>query len=164
LQRPDKRERRLGSPTAASTCCMWHARYLAGARQYCDVLVVAINSDRSVQQLKGAHRPLVPAEERAELISHLEAVDYVVIFDGRDVRELLTILRSSHIKGPITRSTPSRTRRGMASRRSCYRWDAKSHSSTDLLRTILESAAERMRTPRLEPAKAGSRASGGTAN
>ena len=59
-----------------------HVRYLEGARQQGDVLVVGVNSDRSVRQLKGAERPLLPEEARAELLAAMEAVDYVVIFDN----------------------------------------------------------------------------------
>jgi rfaE bifunctional protein nucleotidyltransferase chain/domain len=59
-----------------------HVRYLAAARRLGDVLVVGINSDRSVRRLdKGADRPLVSEGDRAEVIAALEAVDYVTIFD-----------------------------------------------------------------------------------
>jgi rfaE bifunctional protein nucleotidyltransferase chain/domain len=58
-----------------------HARYLADARSLGDLLIVAVNSDRSVRDLKGAGRPIFPQEERAELLAALEAVDYVTIFD-----------------------------------------------------------------------------------
>src|SRR2546423_12959777 len=58
-----------------------HARYLGQARALGDLLVVGLNSDRSVRGLKGASRPLVPEDERAEMLAGLEAVDYVSIFD-----------------------------------------------------------------------------------
>ena len=59
-----------------------HTRYLADARTHGDVLVVAVNSDRSVRaQDKGADRPITPEHERAELLSALAAVDAVVVFD-----------------------------------------------------------------------------------
>ena len=58
-----------------------HTRYLAEARKLGDVLIVAINSDRSVRALKGDGRPIFPQEERAEVLAALEAVDYVTIFD-----------------------------------------------------------------------------------
>jgi D-glycero-beta-D-manno-heptose 1-phosphate adenylyltransferase len=58
-----------------------HTRYLAEARQLGDLLIVAINSDRSVRALKGDGRPIFPQEERAEILAALEAVDYVTIFD-----------------------------------------------------------------------------------
>lgn len=59
-----------------------HTRYLTEARKLGDLLIVAINSDRSVRTLKGDGRPLFPQEERAEILAALEAVDYVTIFDS----------------------------------------------------------------------------------
>jgi D-beta-D-heptose 7-phosphate kinase/D-beta-D-heptose 1-phosphate adenosyltransferase len=58
-----------------------HTRCLAEARKFGDVLVVAINNDRSVRALKGPGRPLQPEAERAEILAALTAVDYVTIFD-----------------------------------------------------------------------------------
>src|SRR5882672_3102403 len=58
-----------------------HVRYLAAARALGDALVVAINSDRSVRELKGAGRPLIPELERAEVLAALRQVTYVTIFD-----------------------------------------------------------------------------------
>ena len=58
-----------------------HTRYLAEARKQGDVLLVALNSDRSVQALKGSERPILPDYERAEILAALESVDYVTIFD-----------------------------------------------------------------------------------
>ena len=58
-----------------------HTRYLAEARRLGDVLLVAVNSDRSVGALKGPGRPIFPENERAEILAALEAVDYVTIFD-----------------------------------------------------------------------------------
>jgi D-beta-D-heptose 7-phosphate kinase/D-beta-D-heptose 1-phosphate adenosyltransferase len=66
-----------------------HIRGLEQARALGDLLVVAINSDASVRQLKGDGRPLVPQEERAEILAALAAVDYVVIFDELTPRELI---------------------------------------------------------------------------
>ena len=78
-----------------------HVRYLQAARQQGDVLVVGVNSDRSVAALKGPERPLLPAEARAELVAALEPVDYVVIFDELTVEALLSELRPDvHCKGP----------------------------------------------------------------
>lgn len=58
-----------------------HTRYLADARKLGDLLIVAVNSDRSVRALKGEGRPIFPQEERAEILAALEAVDYVTVFD-----------------------------------------------------------------------------------
>ena len=77
-----------------------HLRYLQAAGQQGDVLVVAINDDDSVLRLKGPGRPLMPASERAELLSALEPVDYVVIFEGDSPAALLDDLRPDvHCKG-----------------------------------------------------------------
>jgi len=70
-----------------------HIRCLEQARALGDLLVVAINSDASVRQLKGDPRPLVPHEERAEILAALAAVDYVVIFDAPTPRDLVAALR-----------------------------------------------------------------------
>ncbi len=78
-----------------------HLRYLQAAREEADALVVAINNDASVASLKGVGRPIVPAEERAELLAALTPVDYVVIFDGDSPAPLLAELRPDvHCKGP----------------------------------------------------------------
>ena len=69
-----------------------HVRCLEQARALGDLLIVAINSDASVRQLKGDGRPLVPQDERAEVLAALAAVDYVVIFDALTPRELLARL------------------------------------------------------------------------
>jgi D-beta-D-heptose 7-phosphate kinase/D-beta-D-heptose 1-phosphate adenosyltransferase len=58
-----------------------HIRYLQEAKKLGDCLIVALNSDNSVRKLKGEKRPLVPEEERAEIISSLSCVDYVIIFE-----------------------------------------------------------------------------------
>ncbi len=77
-----------------------HLRYLQAARQLGDLLVVAINSDSSVRQLKGENRPLVPEDERAEMLAGLECVDYVVIFPESTPIDLLSELKPNiHVKG-----------------------------------------------------------------
>jgi len=70
-----------------------HIRYLRGAKALGGKLVVAINSDASVRLLKGEGRPLMPAEERAEIVASLTDVDAVVIFDEPDVRALIREIR-----------------------------------------------------------------------
>jgi rfaE bifunctional protein nucleotidyltransferase chain/domain len=66
-----------------------HVRYLAAARALGDALVVAINSDRSVRELKGPDRPVFAEAERAEILAALRNVDYVVIFDDISPRSLI---------------------------------------------------------------------------
>ena len=69
-----------------------HVRYLAHARELGDALVVAINSDRSVRELKGPDRPVFDQDERAEILAALRHVDYVVIFDDISPRSLIAKL------------------------------------------------------------------------
>ncbi len=59
-----------------------HVRYLTSARTLGDVLIVGLNSDKSTRAIKGKTRPIVPEQERAEVLLGLEAVDYVVLFDA----------------------------------------------------------------------------------
>jgi D-beta-D-heptose 7-phosphate kinase/D-beta-D-heptose 1-phosphate adenosyltransferase len=66
-----------------------HVRYLAQARELGDALVVAINSDRAVRELKGPDRPVFDQDERAEILAALRHVDYVVIFDEISPRTLI---------------------------------------------------------------------------
>jgi D-beta-D-heptose 7-phosphate kinase/D-beta-D-heptose 1-phosphate adenosyltransferase len=69
-----------------------HVRYLAHARELGDALVVAINSDRSVRELKGPDRPVFDENERAEILAALRHVDYVVVFDDISPRGLISRL------------------------------------------------------------------------
>jgi len=69
-----------------------HVRYLAEARALGDVLLVAINSDRTVRELKGEGRPITNESERAEILAAMRQVDYVTIFDDISPRSLITKL------------------------------------------------------------------------
>jgi D-beta-D-heptose 7-phosphate kinase/D-beta-D-heptose 1-phosphate adenosyltransferase len=70
-----------------------HSRYLTQARALGDLLVVGLNSDRSVRALKGPARPIVPQSERRELLLALKAVDYVCIFDEETPLKLIQEVR-----------------------------------------------------------------------
>jgi len=70
-----------------------HIRYLEGARSLGDILVVGVNSDHSVRNLKGPNRPILPEEERAEILSGLESVNYITIFDEPTPLELISFLQ-----------------------------------------------------------------------
>ena len=88
-----------------------HIRYLAGARELGDVLVVGINSDEQVALQKGTGRPVLPAMERAEIVAALESVTYVTIFNESTVEELLLALKPDvHAKGTdyTTETVPER--------------------------------------------------------
>ena len=70
-----------------------HVRYLRKAKQRGDVLVIGVNTDRSVKKIKGEKRPVVPEKERAEILSALESVDYIVLFDEPNPLRLIEALR-----------------------------------------------------------------------
>ncbi|HLG65296.1 MAG TPA: adenylyltransferase/cytidyltransferase family protein [Ktedonosporobacter sp.] len=77
-----------------------HVRYLQEARNLGDFLVLALNSDESVQRLKGAGRPLVPEMERAEILAALTCIDYVTIFPEATASALLKLLQPAiYVKG-----------------------------------------------------------------
>jgi len=69
-----------------------HVRYLEEAKSLGDILVVGVNSDASVRSLKGPNRPILPEEERAEILSGLGCVDYVTIFDEPTPSNLISLL------------------------------------------------------------------------
>jgi D-beta-D-heptose 7-phosphate kinase/D-beta-D-heptose 1-phosphate adenosyltransferase len=70
-----------------------HIRYLEEARSLGDILVVGVNSNRSVRNLKGPQRPILSEEERAEILSGLECVNYIIIFDEPTPIELISFLQ-----------------------------------------------------------------------
>lgn len=77
-----------------------HIRLLESARSLGDILILALNTDASVQRLKGPTRPLIPENERAELAAALQAVDAVTFFDEDTPRELIAaVLPDILIKG-----------------------------------------------------------------
>ncbi len=77
-----------------------HVRYLAEARALGDALLVAVNSDRTVRELKGDSRPIINEDERAELLAALRQVDYVTIFDDISPRSLIAnVLPDVLVKG-----------------------------------------------------------------
>ena len=113
-----------------------HIRYLDGAKREADRLVVAINSDASVRGLKGPSRPILAESDRAELVSALRAVDYVVIFDEPTVTPLLELLKPDvHCKGPdyTVDTVPERETVRAYGGRIAIVGDPKDHSTTDLL-------------------------------
>jgi rfaE bifunctional protein nucleotidyltransferase chain/domain len=139
------RERRAAGQTIAfANGCfdilhVGHIRYLESAAREGDVLVVALNDDDSVRQLKGEGRPILPASDRAELVAALRCVDYVVIFSESTVGPLLTTLRPDvHCKGTdyTVESVPEREIvRGYGGRTAIV-GDPKDHSTRDLLARI----------------------------
>jgi rfaE bifunctional protein nucleotidyltransferase chain/domain len=118
-----------------------HVRYLHAAKQLGGRLIVAINSDESVLALKGEGRPLMPAEERAEILAALSDVDAVVIFPEHDVRALIREIRPDvQAKGTdyTAESVPERDVVVACGGRVEIVGDPKDHSATDIIRTRLE--------------------------
>lgn len=77
-----------------------HTRYLTGARELGDLLVVGVNSDEQVRMQKGPGRPILPQDDRAELVASLDSVDYVTVFNEPTVEQLLLTLKPDvHAKG-----------------------------------------------------------------
>ena len=118
-----------------------HVRYLHAAKELSGRLLVAINSDESVRALKGEGRPLMPAEERAEILAALSDVDAVVIFPDRDVRALVREIRPDvHAKGTdyTAESVPERDTVLECGGRVEIVGDPKDHSVTEIIRSRLE--------------------------
>jgi rfaE bifunctional protein nucleotidyltransferase chain/domain len=117
-----------------------HVRYLSAARGLGDALVVALNSDASVRRLKGPGRPVMAADERAELIGALAAVDLVVVFDDDSAEALIARLRPDvHAKGTdyTEESVPERAAVLAAGGRVAIAGDPKSHATRDLIAAII---------------------------
>lgn len=128
-----------------------HVRYLAGARALGDLLVVAVNSDRSVRQYKGAGRPIMPQDERVEILSHLWMVDRICLFDEATVTRVLYRLRPDiHAKGTdyTVETVPERDVVKEYGGETVICGDPKDHATSDLIGTIVsrfggaETAAE----------------------
>lgn len=118
-----------------------HVRYLQGAAEQADVLVVAVNSDDSARGLKGPDRPIVPEDERAEIVAGFACVDFVVIFPERDVSRVLEALRPDvHCKGTdyTADTVPEREVARKIGARIAIVGDPKDHASRDLIRRIRE--------------------------
>jgi D-glycero-beta-D-manno-heptose 1-phosphate adenylyltransferase len=118
-----------------------HVRYLHAARQLGDRLVVAINSDESVRELKGQGRPLMAASERAEILAALSDVDAVVIFPERDVSSLIREIRPDiHAKGTdyTVENVPERETVITCGGRVAIVGDPKDHSATEIIGKIRE--------------------------
>jgi rfaE bifunctional protein nucleotidyltransferase chain/domain len=117
-----------------------HVRYLHAAKELGGRLIVALNSDESVRSLKGEGRPLMPEQERAEILAALADVDVVVIFPERDVR---AIIREIHpdiqAKGTdyTAESVPEADIVSEYGGRVAIVGDPKNHSASEIIRTRL---------------------------
>lgn len=117
-----------------------HVRYLQAAKAIGGRLVVAINSDDSVRSLKGEGRPLMPAEERAEILAALSDVDAVVIFPERDVRAIIREIQPDvQAKGTdyTAEGVPEADTVREYGGRVAIVGDPKDHSATEIIRSRL---------------------------
>jgi len=138
--------RRAGQTIALANGCfdvlhVGHVRYLQGAREQADVLVVGVNADASVQKLKGPGRPVLGEEDRALLVAAVRAVDHVVVFAEDDVTRLLLALRPDvHCKGTdyTPETVPERDVVRSYGGRVAIVGDPKRHDTRSLLRRIRE--------------------------
>jgi len=116
-----------------------HTRYLEAARKEGDVLVVGVNADYSVRELKGPGRPVLEENARALLVAAVRAVDYVVLFAEPNVEALLEELRPDvHAKGTdyTAETVPERATAARLGIRIAIVGDPKEHSTRELLESI----------------------------
>jgi rfaE bifunctional protein nucleotidyltransferase chain/domain len=116
-----------------------HVRYLRGAKELGDILVVAVNDDASVTGLGKRKEVVTPAAERAEIISAIDCVDYVILFDDPTVENLLATLKPHiHAKGTdyTEEDVPERDIVMSYGGRVAIVGDPKDHSTRDIIKTI----------------------------
>ena len=140
----------------ANGCFDWlhvgHVRYLREARQLGDCLVVAVNADASVRALKGPPRPLMPQQERAEILAALSCVDYVLVFEELNVERVLRTLQPHiHCKGTdySEQTVPEREVVLSYGGRIAIAGDPKDHSTRGLLKGLMRTQGP----PRLQGAE-----------
>ena len=135
--------RRAGERVTLANGCfdvlhVGHVRYLHATRELGGKLVVAVNSDASARALKGEGRPVMPAEERAEILASRADVDAVVIFPEKDVRDIIREIRPDfHAKGTdyTAESVPERDEVEACGGRVVIVGDPKNHSATEIIRS-----------------------------
>lgn len=113
-----------------------HVRYLEAAKALGDLLIVGVNSDDQARRLKGEGRPLLPQDQRAEIVASLEAVDFVTIFAEPTVEQLLLSLKPDiHAKGTdyTEDSVPERDVVRSYGGRVAIVGDPKNHSSSEII-------------------------------
>jgi rfaE bifunctional protein nucleotidyltransferase chain/domain len=138
------RDRANGHTIAFANGCfdllhVGHVRYLQGASREGDRLIVAINDDRSVADLKGQDRPILSAADRAELVDAVRGVHYVLVFADANVARLLERIRPDvHCKGTdySVESVPERDVVRAYGGRTAIVGDPKGHATRDLLAKI----------------------------
>ena len=116
-----------------------HIRYLESAKELGDILIVALNSDSSARKLKGEERPIMPLEERVEIISSIQAVDYVTSFEEENADKILAILKPHiHAKGTdyTTETVPEKDVVASFGGKIAIAGDPKAHSTKDIIKQI----------------------------
>jgi len=109
-QRQQRGERGVFTNGCFDLLHLGHVRYLQQARELGDFLILGLNSDASTRRLKGPGRPLVPQEERAEILAALACIDYVTIFDEPTAGPLVALLQPTiYVKGGDYASAQSGT-------------------------------------------------------
>jgi rfaE bifunctional protein nucleotidyltransferase chain/domain len=137
-------ERKNGAKIVLANGCfdlfhVGHIRYLAGAKDLGDCLIVGINSDAQVRKLKGENRPYMVETERAEIVAALRFVDYVTIFDEPTVENLIRAVRPDfHAKGTdyTMETVPEREIVREIGGQTVIVGDPKDHSSTALIEKV----------------------------
>lgn len=116
-----------------------HIRYLEAARTLGDLLVLGLNGDNSVKLLKGSDRPTMNQNERAEILSAMECIDYIVLFDDLTAEHVLQTLQPHiHAKGTDYNEDNVPERETVLAYGGMVKitGDPKEHSSKDILRRI----------------------------
>lgn len=136
--------RRLGNRIVFANGCfdtlhVGHIRYLESAKAEGDILIVGVNADASVGDLKGPGRPILDEKARARLVAAIRAVDYVVLFNEPNVETLLEEIRP-HIHAKGTDYTQDNVpERAIAERLGIHIaivGDPKDHSTRELIETV----------------------------
>jgi len=144
------RDRAAGRTIAFANGCfdllhVGHVRYLQGAAAEADRVVVAVNDDESERRLKGPNRPVLAAADRAELVSALRGVDYVVVFGDATVERLLRLLKPDvHCKGTdyTVDTVPERAVVASYGGRTAIVGDPKRHATRDLIQRLRRGDAD----------------------
>ena len=138
-----RRERIVFANGCFDTLHVGHIRYLEGARREGDILVVGVNDDSSVRNLKGPGRPILDQEARAHLVAALRSVDYVVLFSEATVEVLLEELRPDvHAKGTdyTAETVPERATAARLGIRVAIVGDPKDHSTRSFFDSVRKAA------------------------
>lgn len=153
LKQISKRLKKEGKKLVFTNGCfdllhIGHIKYLQKAKEFGDVLIVGVNSDSSVKKIKGSNRPFFPEEERAQLLSALECVDYVIVFSELNPEKVIKILKPDvHVKGGDyqTDELPESEIVKSYGGKVIVANETKGKSTTELINLILSRFAEKLK-------------------